>query len=124
MSAFICTDRHIATIAQAYAKLAKRSPTEAIQLANLLKRENIRSVNYRYHRRDKLVPCKLQEALPIDLFGGSLAIADVLELLLCLEYQSGERPDYRQSMAYSATQAIAAALEPLAKPPKSGMWCI
>lgn len=124
MSAFVCTDRHIATVAQTYAQLAGRSPTEAAELANLLKRENIRSVNFRYHRRDKLVQCNLQKAVEIDRFGGSLAIADVLELLHCLEYQSGERPDYRQSAACSATQAIAAALEPLAKPPKSGMWRI
>lgn len=124
MSAFVCTDRHIATIAQAYAQLAGRTPTDVTQIATLLKRENIRSVNYRYRRRDKLVACNLQDAQTLDLFGGSLAVGDVLELLHCLKYQSCERPDHQKSSAFSLMRTIAEVLEPLAAPPKSSMWCI
>lgn len=90
MSAFICSDRHIATIALAYGELTNMD-TPAIQgLADLLKRENVRSVNYRYKERSRIKPCDLsQGAKP-----GEYNSRDLLTLVSCLNYQSCERPDY------------------------------
>lgn len=89
MSAFICTDRHVATIAKAYAALQPGTDTQA--LADELKRINIESVNYRYAHHgdpDPVTPCSLKDAVP------DLTPPDLVALCNCLDYQSCERPDY------------------------------
>ena len=88
MSAFICSDRHITTIATAYAALL--SGEDAQQLADLLLATNIVSVNYRYPNReaDPVRPCSL-ENVAVDL-----SFPDLVALCERLDYQSCEPPDY------------------------------
>ena len=61
MSAFICTDRHIATIAVNYCRLTKTEGAQGI--ADKLKAINIASVNWRYPNRtpDPVTPCSLDD---------------------------------------------------------------
>jgi hypothetical protein len=85
MSAFICSDLHIATVAQFVA------PDNAQNLADKLKQINIASVNYRYNEKTRTTKCKMQ-------IKDGLTIDDVAKLIDCLDYQSCENPhsiDYR-----------------------------
>jgi hypothetical protein len=85
MSAFICTDRHIATIATAL--FADKRQAQAA--ANHFKRENIRSVNYRYKERTRATKCDMAQAADLNKFTGH----DIAAMLNCLDYQSCEHPD-------------------------------
>jgi hypothetical protein len=84
MSAFICTDKHIATIAAALFA-DKRQAQDA---ANHFKRENIRSVNYRYKEKTRATKCDMSQA---NL--GPYTGHDIAAMLNCLDYQSCEHPD-------------------------------
>lgn len=84
MSAFICTDKHIATVASALFA-DKRQAQDA---ANHFKRENIRSVNYRYKEKTRVTKCDMAQANLAPYTGH-----DIAALLHCLDYQSCEHPD-------------------------------
>jgi hypothetical protein len=85
MSAFICSDRHFATVAQWLF-----SDAHAAQLfADALKRENIKSVNHRYGEKTRFRRVNLAQA---DL--AKLTHHDILCLLECINYQSCEHPTY------------------------------
>ena len=105
MSAYICSDAHIATIAW----WASADHVVAQEVADALKRENIKSVNYRYHEKTRFKKCDLSKA---DL---GVLPAEVLELVDCLDYQSCEHPDYKRGMLSvirsAAIRAVAAAKE-------------
>lgn len=88
MSAYICDDSLIATIAL----WATTDKIAAQEVANGLKRENVKSVNYRYKEKTRVTKCALGGAdTQIDVLG-------VLDLIDCLEYQSCEHPDYKRGM--------------------------
>jgi hypothetical protein len=102
MSAFICSDRHIATIATRYANQIGQ-PQEAQAIADALLATNIDSVNYR-HREDELVrACDLSEVAP-----DSFQAPDLVALCDCLDYQSCERPDYHNPLLETITAAFKA----------------
>ncbi len=127
MSAFICTDRHIATVAKAYAFHAGETEAFAGDLANTLKRENIRSVNYRYNRRRHFKPCDLSDAVPVGAGDGHYRAVDLLQLAECIDYQSCERKDYEKSVAYREIHRIIAHFKELASGQpwnKSNVWSI
>lgn len=88
MSAFICSDRHIATIATRYAALLPGQ--DAQKIADELKAINIASVNWRYpnHPQAPVEPCSLADV------ADGLAFPDLFALCECLDYQSCELPDY------------------------------
>mgnify|MGYP001338022345 FL=1 len=88
MSAFICSDLHIATIATRYAALLPGQ--DAQKIADDLKALNIASVNWRYskHPPAPVVPCSLADV------ADGLAFSDLVALCECLDYQSCEPPDY------------------------------
>lgn len=92
MSAFICSDKHIATLVIGINLLRYRPlPQETLQEhANLLKRENIRSVNYRYGERTKITPVKFE--VDPEVVATTFTAADLSQLARCLDYQSCERP--------------------------------
>lgn len=87
MSAFICSDKHIATIAQYFFAL---DPVGAQSFANSLKRENILSVNYRYKENEPITPVNMRE---VDALG-AYSVHDIAGLVACLDYQSCEHPEY------------------------------
>jgi hypothetical protein len=88
MSAFICSDKHFAVVAKAL--FAQH--TSAQQFADALKRENIKSVNYRYGEstRFRKVDLNAATADEVKQYDGH----DLLCLLTCIDYQSCEHPDY------------------------------
>lgn len=124
MSAFLCSDRQIATIIVGYMSLTGQPAQLAQEYADLLKRENLRSVNYRYRRRQHFQACDIHQAAPIAPAEGGLRAADLMALTTCLDYQSCERPDYEGSAAQALIQRIQADLAPLARYPKSPLWSI
>lgn len=89
MSAYICSDRHIASIALWAAM--DSSGKLAQEIADALKRENIKSVNYRYNEKTRFKKCDLSKA-------EVLQPEDVVSLCDCLDYQSCEHPDYKPGM--------------------------
>ena len=82
MSAFICSDAHIATIAVRYGELIGASSADVQHMADQLAAINVMSVNYRYNEDTKIEPCSLDEVLP------DLSFADLVALCNCLDYQS------------------------------------
>lgn len=99
MSAFVCTDKHIATLVIGINLLRYRPlPQETLQEhANLLKRENIRSVNYHYNERTKFAPVKFE--VDPAVVAAMHTAADLNQLARCLDYQSCERPEWENSKA-------------------------
>ena len=108
MSAYICSDRHIATIAVTYGNLTGMDRQEVQKLADQLKRWNIRSVNYRYNERTRFAPCCLDDV-------AKLGSTDMVALCDCLEYQSCERQDWKTdcAKAYERLTAIKAQFKDL-----------
>ena len=58
MSAFICSDKQFIETINGYLTHCKSNPvyTKLVEWANILKRENVRSVNHRYNERTKFEP--------------------------------------------------------------------
>lgn len=96
MSAWIASDKHIASFVTKCVKEDKRQ-----EIADLLKKANIRSVNYRYNERTKITACVLSEAEEITW-------DDACMLGASLDYQSCERPDWRNSKACQTLNRIRA----------------
>jgi hypothetical protein len=87
MSAFICGDKHIASLASWYGA-EKGLPSELVQMiANELKKINIKSVNYRYNDKVRFSKCSLKKAI-------LLLPEEALVMAHCLDYQSCELRDY------------------------------
>ncbi len=99
MSAWIATDRHIASVAKYI------NPDDAQRIADLLLAENIKSVNARYNEDTAIETCDLDEAI-------ELTAVDAYSLIVSLEYQSCEHADWEGSEAYrilnEATQQLEA----------------
>jgi hypothetical protein len=87
MSAYICTDRHFATVAQ---YMFPDNPLNAQSFADSLKRENIKSVNYRYCEKTRFKRVDMSQAMPVEQFTKH----DILKLMQGIDYQSCEHPDY------------------------------
>lgn len=82
MSAFLCSDYHIATMAQYIASL--HGAIDMQLLANKLKRINLNSVNSRYNAKAKTVKCKTDKIREIS--ANEFAV-----LFDCWDYQSCEK---------------------------------
>jgi hypothetical protein len=115
MSAFICSDKHIATVASHVFSL---DPKAAQRFADELKRENIRSVNCRYNERTRFKPVDMTQSAHAEY-----TMADAVRLLECLDYQSCECYDYDQTRIACAQGLLIArgANLTMAKP---GLWSI
>lgn len=94
MSAWIATDKHIASVV-----CAVYPENERQAVADEIKKQNIRSVNYRYNERTKITPCDLTQAVP-------LRPIDVVSLTNSLDYQCCERPDWKKTKAYRYLREI------------------
>jgi hypothetical protein len=99
MSAFICSDKHIATVAQYFFAMDSKG---AQRFANSLKRENILSVNYRYQENEPITRVRMSEADPL----GSYSIDDIAGLVACLDYQSCEHKSYTGELLKNAQNII------------------
>lgn len=85
MSAFICSDRHIATIAHF---VANGDLEFAQHIADSLKRENVRAYNKRYGHKTRAKPCNVSD------FWKEASAADICALCDCLDYQFSEESDF------------------------------
>lgn len=84
MSAFLCSDYHIATMAQYIVHSTNVDTVLNIQdLANKLKAINIASVNYRYNEKTRKSKCNIKKTKII-------TANDFAELFSCWSYQSCE----------------------------------
>lgn len=81
MSAFLCSDYHIATMAKHIASLY--GSIDAQELANKLKKINIESVNYRYNERSRIMRCKMDKIMAI-------GANEFAALFSCWDYQACE----------------------------------
>jgi hypothetical protein len=111
MSAFICSDRQFATVA----RYLFSCETTAQQFANHLKRENVRSVNYRYDENNRFRKVNMNKA------GDGWSADDIAALLACIDYQSCEHPDYEAGPLKLAERLLIATG---ANREKSNLWSI
>ena len=95
MSAFICSSRHIATIATNYVSLVGSGDTQ--EIADALLACNIASVNYRYDEETPIQPCSLDDVAT------DVSFPDLVALCECLDYQSCELPDYTHPLLEAIT---------------------
>ena len=123
MSAFICSDRHIATIAIAFTRLIGGDDAQA--LADELLAENIRSVNHRYRESTPVEPCDLS-----DHEADTRTPPELIALCECLGYQSCEHPQWESSNAKQLLDLITAQFRATAaargysRAGEAGVWSI
>lgn len=123
MSAYICSDKHIATIAIAYTRLIGGDDAQA--LADELLAENIRSVNYRYREDTPVEPCDLSEHE-----ADTRTPPELVALCECLDYQSCEHPEWETSNAHQLLELITAqfraagAVRGFSRARAAGVWSI
>lgn len=96
MSAFICSDEHFIEVINGYLTHSQRNPghNKLVEWANTLKRENVRSVNYRYNKKTRFKSIKFEPT------HSQHSVWQIIQWLRCIDYQSCERPDYYKSAAY------------------------
>ena len=96
MSAFICNDRQFIEVINGFFTHSQRNPGYAklVEWANILKRENVRSVNYRYKERTRFQPVAFEPT------HSEYSAWQTIQWLRSIDYQSCERPDYEKSEAY------------------------
>ena len=99
MSAFVCSEKHIATVAYAYCLLTN-SMNDIQEVANKLYDWNVDSFNYRYNEDEKYENCC------IDHIEKGLSTVGIKKIVTCLEYQSCEHPTWKRSVAYSYIKFI------------------
>ena len=103
MSAYLCDDVHLATLAVAYADLVGMPPDFAQNLADALKLANLRSVNHRYAEDTPFEGCSLAQHQ-----ARTRTPAELMAMLDCWEYQSCERPEWQGSQIQQLGQALRA----------------
>jgi hypothetical protein len=119
MSAFICSDYHISALADYATRSMRRSRLYAAdrqwedpeEVFKVLWAENVRSVLYRYPEDTvDTAPGPIGPKGSFDrrVRAQSFNPIDIVKSCHCLEYQSCECPDYRETTAYELLQAIEA----------------
>lgn len=103
MSAWIASDEHIIAVVATFVELHNRnswgkpiSNEDMVKMANTLKRENYRSVNYRYSEKARCA--KIKDFEPYQPYG--VSIMDAIKLAHSLEYQSCECNNYFRTKAH------------------------
>ena len=100
MSAYVCDEKHWSSLCNhidqnmndyCYGALYEKTPE---QIINILKMENVKSVNYRYNENTPFVP------FDKGIVPTQLTTADFISALGCVHYQSCNSQDYYKSEAY------------------------
>lgn len=91
MSAFLCSDKQFAVVARWMFPLSR---TQAQHYANNLKRENLRSVNAAHKENQRFKAVDLKAGDDWHNYNKD----DILRLLSCIDYQSGEHSTYDQTL--------------------------
>ena len=97
MSAFLCSDRHFATVA----KWLFFDDYTAQNFADALKRENLKSLRARYSDKNRFSRVNLGTALH-----DGLTVHDVANLLNSIDYQSCEHADYNDTLYKLASRLL------------------
>lgn len=100
MSAWIASDKHIASVAYFVAT----GEEELQRVATLLKRENINSVNHRYSEKTRRTKCSIKNI-------EQLSVQDVYSLALSICYQSSEHPTWETTEAHNILSALIQRIE-------------
>jgi len=125
MSAFICSDEHFVELAASMAGETSHFPyafpgqfaegdTDAqrcTRIANILKNENVRSVQYRYnHREADDLPGAASDQLVVTQQDINMReVTDpvhILGMCRCLDYQSCENEDWDGTLAFKVLHQI------------------
>ena len=89
MSCFICSDRHIATIASYFTSdIGFEEPEVTQRVADLLLEKNIEGVNFLYKEDTEFTPVDLSEVAQ------DMSPQDLVALCDCLDYQSCDPEGY------------------------------
>lgn len=123
MSAFICTDRHINLLVQFAVEYGVIRPGFAQSAAEILLKENIRSVNHRYRKQTPARPIEYAEDPEFEQFSAY----DCVNLCECYGYQAGEHPDWEEAGAHRLIQTLRATALRKADPRKDQVsieWAI
>jgi len=120
MSAWVCTRRHVAAVARFGADHGGcQVPLTVTECADLLMRENIRSVDHRYRETNTAAaPFTLAEILAAPV----LTPAEGLKSAMCLQYQSCECDDFDSTPAARLLELIAERARFLGARQGSGAW--
>jgi hypothetical protein len=105
MSAFICSKLHIQTIAVNYVNHMQKG--SAIEIANILYKENVVSVNYRYSLNKKTNGWKT-----LDKNIKPISLMQLYKLIQCLDYQSCEHFNWPNSDACKILKELEAKIVP------------
>jgi len=112
MSAYIVEKEHIIYMVKAWQldemKYSSHGPSD-IQLAEIctmLWQENVRSVNYRYSRRNKLSDYVVTGEEYASLQWDCIEWPQVMQSVSCYQYQSCEHKGWRKSKAYQWTEDL------------------
>ncbi len=97
MPAYVCSKKHIMTVASEYCKVFGGN---VLEIANELYAENIKSVNYRYGTNDKIAKFRtigqVKTLNPIALY----------KIVGCLQYQTCEDESWVKSEAYEVLNSF------------------
>ncbi len=97
MSAYVCSKQHIQTIAAAYAEMFT---DDTLRVLNILHKENVKSVNYRYDQTTKLTSFRKVDTIK------PVSKMQLFKLIECLNYQSCEHDGWYTSKAYSRLELL------------------
>ena len=99
MSAFIVSNTHAMAVAASYVHNVAlgnhRQPTqlEVVEVAKIIMKANITSVNHRYNQKTRMTTFNETSYNP------SLSDTQILKLIDCIDYQSGEVSTWHKSKA-------------------------
>lgn len=108
MSAFVVSDTHLRVITNAWEKLdsqylyhnGKRHDLTPQAVGQILRVQNVKSVNYRYQERRRY---GMFEHRPLRRHIDGIQLLKVLD---CYEYQANETPNYERTLAAAIIQDI------------------
>ncbi len=125
MSAFICSDLQFKIVSSFAADALGACP---VTVANELKRENVKSVNFRYKEKTRLIKFT-EKDFSDNEFVGRYSYADIVALCDCIYYQSCERPsdEWYASVGFSFLKMIQCHAQQQSKRhnmSKSNLWSI
>ena len=111
MSAFVVSDKHINTLVT-FGKLHRckvyfGNPTKSLdffsqakEVANILYKANVDSVNYRYREHESVFDFDYKTE------GVYAKPVEIIKACDCLEYQCNETPDFENSIAFKLINSI------------------
>ncbi len=108
MSAWVMNDQSINALVTFWGKHCSRSndAKECQQTGEALLSQNIKSVNYRYNERSRLIP-ESYFYTPVTTYQRKpITNTQIAKLVLCWKYQACEDPKHKRSKAWEIIEEI------------------